>query len=107
MDELFDEMIASLREGQSAMDLELRPLLAAQSLDWSMLMRLRDVADEYAGRARLLRQMMTDAGAEADTLQEVDQFCQYFDGTADLIAQETGDADVAAPEPPEDGAARG
>ena len=71
-----------------------------------MLMRIRDVADEYAGRARHLRQMMTDAGAGADALQEVDQFCQYFDGTADLIAQETGDADVAVPEAPEDGRAR-
>ena len=52
MDDLFADMVAALREGQRAMDVELRPLLEAQPPDWSMLMRLRDVADaitELAG----------------------------------------------------------
>lgn len=85
-------------------DQELHPLLQAQIPDWSMLMRLRDVADEHAERARKLRQMMTDTGAEADLLEEVDRLCEYFDGTADVIAQETGDAEDAAALAADDGA---
>ncbi len=96
MDPLFAEMMASLREAQAAIDQELHPLLQAQDPDWSMLMRLRDVATEHAERARDVRQMMTDGGAEADLLEEVDRLCEYFDGTANVIAQETGDAEDAA-----------
>jgi hypothetical protein len=102
MDELFAEGLASLREGQKAIDQEVHPLLQAQEPDLSMLMRLRDVADEYAERARDLRQMMTGRGADADSLEEVDRLCKYFDGTAGLIAQETGDADTAADPPAND-----
>ena len=91
MNEQIIEMIASLREGRRALDAEVSPILEAQLPDWAMLERLRDVADEYAGRARILRQMLLDLGAEADRLEEVDQLCKYFDGTADLIAQRTGD----------------
>lgn len=96
MDEMYVEAMASLREGQRAIDQELHPLLQAETPDWTMLMRLRDVANEYAERARQLRQVMTDRGAGADALEEVDQLCEYFDGSADLIAQETGDAEDAA-----------
>jgi hypothetical protein len=91
MDEHFGDMLASLRDSQRANDQELRPLLEAQPPDWSMLMRLRDVADEHAGRARVLRQMMKDSDADPAALMEVDQLCAFFDGTAALIAQETGD----------------
>jgi hypothetical protein len=35
--------------------------------------------------------MMTEQDADADSLEEVDQLCKYFDGTADLIAQRIGD----------------
>ncbi len=96
MDALYVGAMTSLREGQRAIDQELHPLLQAQDPDWSMLMRLRDVSDEYAERARQLRQVMTERGAEADALEELDRLCEYFDGTADLIAQETGDAEDAA-----------
>jgi hypothetical protein len=63
------------------------------------LERLLDVADEYAGRARVLREKMTEQGADAEALKEVDLLCRYFDTTAGLIAQETGDAegDTAPP----------
>jgi hypothetical protein len=91
MDEPFDETMAFLREGQRALDVELRPILDDQLPDWSMLERLRDVADDYAARARALRNMMTEQDADADSLEEVDQLCKYFDGTADLIAQRIGD----------------
>ena len=103
MDELFAEMMASLREGQRAIDREVQPLLQAQESDLSMLMRLRDVADEYAERARQLRQKMTETGADANSLEEVDRLCKYFDGTAGLIAQETGNADDAASSPTSEG----
>jgi hypothetical protein len=96
MDNLFSERLASLLEGQRAIDAEVQPLLQAQNPDWSMLERLRDVADEYAERARQLRQKMTERGADEASLEEVDRLCKYFDGTAGLIAQETGDADDAA-----------
>ena len=94
MAELFDETMASLREGREALDVELRPILENELPDWSMLERLRDVADEYAARARHLRQLMTEQGAATDPLEEVDQLCKYFDGTADLIAQRTGDSEA-------------
>ena len=90
---LLAEMLISLREGQSAIDAEVQPLLNAPEPDWSMLERLRDVADDYAGRARRLRQMMSETSANPDTLEEVDRLCKYFDGTAALIAQETGDGE--------------
>ena len=95
MDNSFVEMMASLREGQTGLDEELRPLLQAQNPDWSMLERLRDVADEYAERARQLRGIMTERGADDEALDEVDELCRYFDSTAGLIAQETGDAEVS------------
>ncbi len=91
MDEQFNEMVASLREGRRALDAELSSMLEAQLPDWSRLERLRDVADEYALRARVLRQMMIEREADADRLEEVDQLCKYFDGTTGLIAQRTGD----------------
>jgi hypothetical protein len=96
MGERFVEIVASLRQGQKALDEELHPLLQAQNPDWSMLERLRDVADEYAGRARQFRRLMIERGAEADVLDEVDRLCTYFDSTAALIAQETGDAEDEA-----------
>lgn len=46
MDDLFADTVAALREGQRAMDVEVRLRLEAQPPDWSMLMRLRDVANE-------------------------------------------------------------
>lgn len=60
-----------------------------------MLERLRDVANEYAERARQLQLMMTERVADAELIEEVDRLCEYFEGTADLIAQETGDAEDA------------
>lgn len=96
MDEMFSEMMTSLRDGQKALDQEVHPLLQAETPDLTLLMRLRDVADEYAARAQVLRQMMTDKGADADQFEEVVRLCRYFDGTADLIAQETGDSDQPA-----------
>ena len=96
MDVPLTEMLASLREGQSGLDAEVRPLLQAEAPDWSMLERLRDVADEYAGRARVVRHMMSKAGAGADdpdALEEVERLCTYFERTAALIAQQTGDTD--------------
>jgi hypothetical protein len=75
-----------------------------------MLERLRDVADEYAERARQLRGIMTERGADGDALDEVDELCRYFDSTAGLIAQETGDAEDAedtGSQPSEDEAGRG
>lgn len=96
MGELFAEMLASLREGQMALDREVHPLLQAQEPDLSMLERLRDVSDEYARRARQLRRMMTERGADEDSLEEVDRLCKYFDGTAGLIAQGTGDDEGAS-----------
>ena len=107
MEALFVEMIAPLRAGRTALDVELHPLLQAQNPDWSMLMRLRDVADEYAEHARQLRRMMIDRGADADSIEEVDRLCEYFDGTANLIAQETGDAEDAAPDPDDEEAGPG
>ena len=50
--------------------------------------------------------MMIDSGAEADSLEEVDGLCKYFDGTADLIAQETGDAGETVSPSTGDGAGR-
>lgn len=94
MDDLLDRKIHSLREGQRALDVELRPILENEFPDWSMLERLRDVADEYAARARELRHRMSQQDADADSLEEVDQLCKYFDGTADLIAQRTGDREA-------------
>ena len=94
MDDPLDRKIHSLREGQKALDVELRPILENEPPDWSMLERLRDVADEYAARARELRQVMTEQDANADLLEEVDLLCKYFDGTADLIAQRTGDREA-------------
>ena len=94
MEAQFNEMIASLREGRRALDAELSPILEAQLPDWSMLERLRDVADDYAARARELRQVMTEQDADAESLEEVDHLCKYFDGTADLIAQRTGDREA-------------
>ena len=91
MHERFDAMIAPLREGRRALDEELSPILEAQLPDWPMLERLRDVAGEYAERARQLRRMMVEREADPDLLEEVDQLCRYFDGTADLIAQRTGE----------------
>src|SRR4028118_337117 len=107
MDDLFADMVAALREGQRAMDRDVRLRLEAQPPDWSMLMRLRDVANDYAERGRRLRQMMTDSDADDRALAEVDQLCTFFNGTADLIAQGTGDAEVAAPRSLEDGAGQG
>jgi hypothetical protein len=89
MDALFAEIMASLRGGQQAIDQELHPLLQAENPDWSMLRRIRDVANEYAVRARQLRQMMTVGGVEADLLEELDRLCEYFDGMFDVTAQET------------------
>ena len=43
----------------------------AQEPDLSMLMRLRDVADEYAERARDLRDIMIGRSADPDALEEV------------------------------------
>jgi hypothetical protein len=65
------------------------------------------VADEYAERARDLRQMMIGSGADADALEEVDRLCKYFDGTAGLIARETGDEEDASSSATDDGASRG
>ena len=94
MDVPLTEMLASLREGQSGLGAEVQPLLQAEAPDWSMLERLRDVADEYAGRARVVRHMMSKAGADdPDALEEVERLCTYFEGTAALIAQQTGDTD--------------
>jgi hypothetical protein len=98
MDMLLAEMLASLREGHRAIDAEVQPLLQAEAPDWPMLERLRDVADEYAGRARVVRHMMSKAGAGADdpdALEEVERLCTYFERTAALIAQQTGDTDDA------------
>jgi hypothetical protein len=106
MDDLFAEMLLSLHEGQEAIDREVYPLLQAQEPDLSMLMRLRDVADEQAARARELRRMMTERGADEDALKEVDRVCKYFDGTAGLIAQETGDAEGVQPGATNGGAGR-
>ena len=103
MDQLFAEMLTSLREGQKAIDQEVQPLLQAPEPDLSMLMRLRDVADEYAERARDLRLMMIGRDAGPDALEEVDRLCKYFDGTAGLIAQETGDAGAAVDPTADDG----
>lgn len=50
---------------------------------------------------------MTDSDADDRALADVDQLCTFFNGTADLIAQGTGDAEVAAPRSPEDGAGQG
>lgn len=99
MGELFAEMLGSLREGQRLIDQELYPRLQEQDPDWAMLTRLRDVADEHAERARQLRQMMTERADDADQIEEVDRMCEYFEGAADLIAQETGDAEDAATPP--------
>lgn len=107
MDELFAEMLASLREGQRTIDQELHPRLQEQNPDWAMLTRLRDVANEYAERARQLRLMMTERAGDADLIEEVDRMCEYFDGAADLIAQETGDAEDAATLPVDDDLDRG
>jgi phytoene/squalene synthetase len=106
MDERFAEIMGSLREGQRALDQELYPLLQEQNPDWSMLERLRDVADEYARRARHLREMLTAREAEAGPLEEADQLCRYFDTTASLIAQETGDADDTS-SPTDEGRGKG
>ena len=95
MDELFMEALASLREGQWTIDQELQPRLQAPEPDWAMLERLRDVANEYAERARQLQLMMTERVADTDLIEEVDRLREYFEGTADLIAQETGDAEEA------------
>ena len=95
MDGRLAEMLASLREGQKAIDQEVQPLLQAQEPDLSILMRLRDVADEYAERARDLRDILTGRGPDPVALEEVDGLCKYFDGTAGLIAQATGDAELA------------
>jgi uncharacterized membrane protein YccC len=94
MDELLANMLASLLEGQRALDQEVHPLLQAREPDMSMLERLRDVADEHAERARQLRHVMTERQVDIASLEKVDGLCKYFDGTARLIAQETGDVDV-------------
>lgn len=99
MDELLIRMMDSLREGQRTLDQELHPRLRAQDPDWAMLERLRDVADEYAEQARQLRQMLTETVTNADLIEEVDRLCEYFEGAADLIAQETGNAEDAAASP--------
>jgi hypothetical protein len=91
MDDLLDRRINALRDGRRDLDVELRPVLENELPDWSMLERLRDVADDYAARARQLRAMMIEQDADADSLAEMDQLCAYFNGTADLIAQRTGD----------------
>ena len=89
------EMVASLHEGQGALDAEVRRLLGFQIPDWSMLERLRDVADEFAARARQLRRMMSEAGAAVDAnaleavCREVDALCRSFEGTARRIDQAT------------------
>ena len=107
MDDLFLEMVASLREGQRAIDAEMQPLLHSENPDRSMLARLRDVADDYAERARQLRQMMIEGSTDEAALEELNRLCAYFDGTAGLIAQETVNTDAASTTGVEDEAGRG
>ena len=107
MDDLFLELVASLREGQGVIDAEVQLLLHAENPDRSMLARLRDVANDYAERARQLRQMMTEGSTDEAALEEVNRLCAYFDGTAGLISQETGNTDAASTTGVEDGAGRG
>ncbi len=37
--------------------------------------------------------MITEKGADENSLEEVDPLCKYFDGIAGLIAPQTGDAE--------------
>lgn len=97
MDVRLAEMLTSLREDRDALDVEVQPLLQTRKPDWWTRKRLHDVADEYAGRARVLRRIMSKAGADVDdpdALAEVDRLCTYFVRTAALIAQQTGDREA-------------
>ena len=93
-----DGELVTLQSDQAALDRELQPLLEAPEPDWTMLMRLRDVATEHAARARQLEQRLVEQNGNADLIEEVIRLRKYFDGTAYLIAQETGEADEEASE---------
>jgi hypothetical protein len=96
MHDLIDDLIASLRENQKALDLEVRPLLETRYADRAMLMRLRSVAEEFAGQAQRLRQMML-LRADEKALAALDQFYEHFQDTADQIVRAAGDAESSSP----------
>jgi hypothetical protein len=93
---MLNRLIASLRETQSALELEVHPLLESRYADRAMLMRLHDVAQESARRARHMREGMIASRADDKARAAVDRLCRYFEGTADLIANKVAHIEAAA-----------
>lgn len=90
MQDLFIEQIDALRAAQKALGDELQQFLEAKPQDRSMLARLQDASDQLSERARRLQEIMFDQNADAALLDEMDHLCEYFEGTADLIAYRRG-----------------
>ena len=94
MDDLFRELLRTLREARGAVEAELDLLLRADLLNRPALLHLQGSAAELAGQAESLARMMQSHGAEEALIREAEELCEAFEVTEDQVASLLGGGPV-------------